>query len=322
MHRKNRTWPITVLMSALLFALPLSLQAKSAGQAQSIAAIVNQDAISTSDVMDRLKLIMASSGLRDDPDIREKLIPQILTALIEEQLKLQEAKRLNITVTQAEIDAAFASLSAQNKMSADQFRGALTRAGINLETMYRQIRAQLGWGKIIQQTMRPQVSVSDADVDDALARMAANKGKTEFLVAEILLPVGPQAKDADVAQLARKLIGEINKGAPFLRLAQQFSAAPGASQGGDRGWIQEGQLAAELEFALNHLEKNHLSDPVRLADGYHILLLRDKRVMSDETLPPREAVINTLGVQRLERLQARHLLDLKSSAFIETRVKS
>jgi len=298
-------------------------EAPSVSSQGGIAAVVNQDAISMRDLNDRLHLLIISSGLPDNADLRARMTGQAIDSLINEQLMLQAAKKQNIDVDDKEIDDGFEQLAKQNKMSADEFKDMIGHAGVNIETMRRQIKSQLAWGKIIQKVMRPQIEISDADVDAYLAHVAVNKGKTEYLLAEIFLPVDSPSQQDDVKQLAEKLAAEIRAGqAPFFKVAQQFSKAPGAEQGGDRGWIQEGQLPDELDSALKAMKKDDLSQPIRSADGYHILYARDTRAITDENMPTRDQVYSAIGLQRLDLAQRRYLMDLKSAAFIDNRVKS
>ena len=288
-----------------------------------IAAIVNQDAISMRDLNDRLRLLLVSSGLPDSPDLRARMSGQAIDSLINEQLMLQEMKKQDVDLEDKDIDAGFEQLAQQNKMSADQFKAMITSSGVNIDTMRRQIKAQIGWGKIVQKVMRPQIEVNDADIDAFLERLNNNIGKNEYLVAEIFLPVDAPNQQSDARQLAEKLDAEIRAGkAPFFKVAAQFSKAPGAAQGGDRGWIQAGQLPDELDSVLKTMKKDDLSEPIHSSAGYHILYLRDTRAITDKDIPSREEIFNALGGQRLDRAQRRYLMDLRSAAFIENRVKS
>lgn len=306
----------------LVFFAGAPAQTSSAAE-MSIAIVVNDDAISLGDLNDRMLLIIASSRLPNTQDTRQKLAPQVIRNLIEEQLKLQEATRLELKIAQGEINEGFATIAKQNQFEPDQFRAVLKKSGINIGTMERQIRAQIAWSKVIQKSLRSQVSISDADIDAVIERLQNNEGKTEFLVSEILLPVEKAADDAKVRGFAQNLTQQVRaKKAPFFRLAQQFSKAPGALQGGDLGWVQQGQMDSELDAAIAGLEKGGVSDPVRTLSGYHIFLLREKRVISADTLPTREQVERGLGRERLERLQRRHLQELRASAFIENRLGS
>ncbi len=312
-----RLFMFVLIFAFAAFALPVY------AATQGIAAVVNQDVITMKDLNDRLRMIVASSGLPKGKEFQEKLTAQVLSDLVEEQLKMQEAARKEIKVTDSEVAAGFAQIAQNNKLTAEQFDAIMKHDGIERSTVERQIRAQLGWSKVIQEVMRPQVTVTDTDIDDYLERLKAAKGKNEYQLAEIFLPVGEDNPETDTVQLARKLVAEIKSGkAPFFKVAQQFSDAAGADAGGDLGWVQQGQLQPELDAALETMQKDMVSEPIRATDGYHILYLRNVRAITDESIPPREKVYSMIGIQRLERMQARQLLELKTTAFIENRLES
>jgi peptidyl-prolyl cis-trans isomerase SurA len=78
--------------------------AAPAGQSgMTIAAVVNEDIITLFDVQSRMGMVMVSSGMENTPDLQRRLMPQVVDALIEERLKLQEATRLKIKTTETEI---------------------------------------------------------------------------------------------------------------------------------------------------------------------------------------------------------------------------
>jgi len=292
-----------------------------ASRSEVIAAVVNDDAVSGSDVEERMRLIIASSGMPDNAEIRERMLPQIVTVLIEEKLKLQEATRMEIEITAQDVEQGFAAIAAQNNVSAEQFRAMLSRGGVSQQSLEDQIRSQIAWTRVVQEKLRPQIVIADNEVDAVLERLRASAGREEYRVSEIFLPVETPEQEGDVMKLADKLTKQLVEGkAPFPRLAQQFSQAAGASKGGDLGWIQQGQLAEPLEEMLAKMNENDVSRPVRSLAGFHILYLRGKRAITAESLPSREDIMQRLGMERLDRLQRSFLMDLKSQAFIEQRV--
>lgn len=299
-----------------LFFLPLSVRAQELG----IAAVVNEDAISMADVTDRMKLIMISSGLPNTPETREKVLPQIINGLIEEQIKLQEAARNKLTIDEEDVLKGFDTLAGQNNLTREQFFQAMQQSGIPKRTIEHQIRAQLAWTKVIQSLLRPRVDVTETDIDARLQRMKAQLGKTEYAVSQIYLPVAEGDNEADIRALAQRLVAEMKKGAPFAAVATQFSKAPGAQNGGALGWVREGDLPPDLDQVITTMDEESLSDPIRATDGYHILWLKGKRTLSEDKIPPRDDIANMIGLERLDREQQRHLSDLKTSAFIERRV--
>ncbi len=285
-----------------------------------IAATVNKDAISESDVNDRMKLLFASSGIPNTKESREKIKPQALNVLIEEQLKIQEAERNGLEVKDQEIDEAFSEMAAQNKMTAEEFSKVMAQSDIPTHTLRHKIKSQIAWRKVVGSMLRSRIDVTENDVNAKMMRLKENLGKTEYQVSEIFLPVEKTKDDKKVKELGQKLIEEIKKGrAPFAVVATQFSKSASAQQGGAVGWVQEGDLPKELDVVVKSLSDGQISPPIKGLAGYHILTVAGTRQISEETLPKEEEVLNAIGLQRLDRLQKRHLADVRSSSFIDRR---
>lgn len=292
-----------------------------AQQVAGIAAVVNDEAISMSDVMDRMKLVIVSSGLPDTPEIRAKIKNQIIENLIEEQLKFQEAARNKIKVSEEDINDGFKIIAEQNKFSVDQFKEIIQKQGVPLATLTRQIKAQLAWNDVIKTVLKKQVDVSDVDVNTRLERLKSKIGQTEYLVSEIFLPLDNPQRNNELRQFAQRMAAELQaKKAPFGAVAAQFSKAAGAEKGGSLGWIQPGYLGDSLDKALVTLAEGQVSDVIETPEGLYILALQKKRTISEESIPGHDELINMIGFERLDRVQQRTLLDLKSAAFIDRRV--
>ena len=308
---------LTAFVISLFSLLPMA----HAAQMETIAAVVNNDAITTSDVEDRMRLVMTSSGIPPSEDIRARLTPQVVNMLVEEHLMLQEATRLGITVTPQDVDKGFATIAQQNGMPLEKFQAIMKQQRVPKRAMEYQIRAQMAWGEVVQKKIRPDIAVNDLEVDNMLERLRTSIGKNEYLVGEIYLPVDDPAQQGDVSLLAQRLTKEMLQGkVPFPRVATQFSQSASAKRGGDMGWVQDGQLAPELEEVLARMNEGDLSEPIKTLSGYYIITLRKKRQIAEENIPSRDELYHRMGTERLERAQRRHLLDLKSAAFIERRV--
>lgn len=288
---------------------------------ESIAVVVNDDAISWSDVQARMKLIIVSSGMPYTEEIIEKMKPQIKNLLIEEQLKLQEAMKLGVEVLAEEIEDGFETIAKQNNFTKEQFRAILKKEGIPPRTIEDQIKSQIAWTRLIQSRLASQVTITDNDVLAMKERLKMNLGKKEYLVSEIFLPIESPKEEHNVKQIADRIVRQIldNK-VPFQKLASQFSQSASAARGGDMGWVQDGQLHEELNVQLTKMNKGDLSKPIRTLSGFHVLLLRGEREIAEENLPTDEQIRNQLGNQQLDRLQKRYLQDLKTESFIEHRV--
>ena len=75
----------------------------------------------------------------------------------------------------------------------------------------------------------------------------------------------------------RKSSSQLHQGAPFPVVARQFSQHPTAGTGGDMGWVNEGQLAPELNAVLAKMEVGNITPPIRSTGGYYVLGLRERQ---------------------------------------------
>lgn len=267
-----------LFISICLFLLLPSVAVAQPRQLERIVAIVNDEVITASDVSDRIALAFFSSNLTASDENRQRLLPQIVRALVDEQIQRQEAKRMGVTIAPEEIKQAASSLAKDNNMSLLELESAMQQRGVPSRTLYNQIEAGLMWSKVVTRRLRPLVEVGAEEVQARLERLQANAGKPEFLIAEIFLRVDESKDEADVQAFAARLVEQIKGGASFPAMAQQFSQSAGAMQGGDLGWVQQGQLATELDGVLADMKAGQLSDPVRSPAGFHILLVRDTRL--------------------------------------------
>jgi peptidyl-prolyl cis-trans isomerase SurA len=237
-------------------------------------------------------LALLSAGLPDNPNIRQQLRPQVIRQLVDERLQLQEAKRVGVVISPAEVDAGIDRLAKQNGTTRANLLGMLSGRGVPASTLKAQTQAALAWQRVLQRRMRQDISISGEEVDAAYDRLKAEIGKPEYLLAEIFLAVDKPSQDAEVQRLAQKLSDDLKRGANFVAVARQFSQSAGAANGGDLGWVRPGDLRNELDATLKNLRPGQLSAPVRSADGYHILLVRAQRAVGSKTVtqappPPR-----------------------------------
>ncbi len=249
----------------------------TAQDVQRVAAVVNDEVISLRDLENRMKLALLSSNLPDSVEARSRLLPQVLRRLIDEHLELQEAARLKLSVSTAEIATGLATIEQRNNMQPGMFEPLLKSKGIDPETIRQQIRSELAWGQVVRHELRNELHVAEESVDARLAAIKANQGKPEYLVAEIFLAVDNPRHEEEIRTLGERLIEQMRQGAPFAALALQFSQTGAA--GGDLGWVSEGMLDDRLMTALSEMRPGQVTPPLRTADGFHILLLRDRRLV-------------------------------------------
>lgn len=271
-----------ILLKVLFLTILLAGGRAQAQESLNIAAVVNDEVISVFDLNERLSLVMASSQSNDDPEVRRRLAPQILRGLIDEKLKLQEAKRLNVTVSQEELDDALASMERRNNLPKGGLDTFLRQMGIGKAAMVSQIEAEISWARIVGLSFTSTIHISDEEVDEKLAEFKANAGKPELLAAEILLPIETPESEKEMQLLANRLSQQIASGNSFEALARSFSQSASAATGGAIGWVKQGQLGSALDNALAKLTPGGVTPPIRTMEGYYILKLIDRRASQSE----------------------------------------
>jgi peptidyl-prolyl cis-trans isomerase SurA len=268
---------LTLAGVTLLSTSLISSPAQAQQQVQRIAAVVNEGVMSLRDVQERLALTMVTSAMPNTPENRQRLLPTVLRTLIDDQLRLQEAERLKITVSDSDISGAMRRIEEGNRMPPGTLEGMLQRSGLPLSALENQIRPQIAWAKATQASLRRQVYVQPEEVDAALVQLEAMKDQPKRRVSELVIPVNQPDQEAQARDLAQRLIEELRNGAQFSALAQQFSASATARQGGDLGWVTGGQLSPEIDDVISQMQPGQISTPVRVAAGYALLMVTDIR---------------------------------------------
>lgn len=244
-----------------------------------IAAVVNNDIISIEDLSSRVSLLLATSNIPDTPENRQRLQPRVLHQMIDEKLEVQEARRLNVTVTKEEVDNAMTGIEQRNNMPKGGLDGYLKHAGIPRTTLTNELTAEIAWSKVVQNQLSEDVSVSDEEINEAMAQIKEDAGQPQSHLAEIYLAIDNPSQDQDVEHLANQLIQQIRAGANFSAVAQQFSQSPSSAAGGDVGWVTPSQLPPLLGKALSKMNPGQMSYPLRTPGGYYILYMIDRRIL-------------------------------------------
>jgi len=254
------------------------LHSPALGQgSQSIVAVVNDDVISRFDLDSRIKLVVFSSRLPNNQQAYQRLRGQVLTALIKERLRLQEAKRRRVAVSRKQISQAIQTIEQRNKLPAGGLFKQFKQNNIDTVSYERQLEAEIAWREIIRRSIQRSGAISPEALDDQIKLIEANKGKPEYLIAEVYIPFDAARTAAEVVQQANRIHAQLKDGARFSGVARSFSQSASAARGGSLGWIREDQLDPELGTVVRKMERGELSAPIKGPDGYYILQLRNKR---------------------------------------------
>ncbi len=271
--RTTASWLLTVLLVTGTALAPLAAR----GQSETIAAVVNGSPITTGDIDARTKLFALSTGLPMNPDVLSRLRPQVTRQLVEERLRLQEIEKRKVVVPDQEVADAIHEIEQRNNMPPGTLRARLESSGASLGTLVNELRVQIGWTRVLRETLGDRAKITDTEIAQRQAMMKAQEGQPEYDVSEIFIPVDNPAQTADTQRFADTVIQQLRAGAPFAVVAAQFSQDQTALEGGSLGWVRPNQLDPDVAKIVTQMPPGAISDPTLVPGGFSIVALRAKR---------------------------------------------
>ncbi len=233
--------------------------------AGSIKVIVNDVPISSFDVVERAK--MMSFQQAGHINEFEQMEQNALDELIEEQIKLQEAERQGIKITEQEVSDALAHLEEQSGLPVGGFKTMFEKEGISYQTLTAQTKANLGWLRIMQRSGRT-VSVSDADVNARKEIIRKDLSKESVSFAEIIVPSEEEAQ---------QVWQDLQTGTPFNLLVIEKSIADSRVTGGRVMNVEPDYYGTEIADIFYQMQVGQLSRPIKVNGGYGVFLMLNKR---------------------------------------------
>jgi peptidyl-prolyl cis-trans isomerase SurA len=238
--------------------------------------------------------------------------------LIEEKIKLQEARRLGVVASDEDIDKVIKGIAERNKVTPAQFAQNLKNMGSDISVMRARFQAAFSWRDVIRRKYAGQISINQRDVDRMLQQSTKpGEDTTEFQVQKITLPLPGKldqaamaARLADADALRRKFGG--------CKTTGQIAAALPGAKFDDLKYIKPSSITEPTRSFLSSAKDGDMLPPQTAATGieiYTVCARRDLKV--DET--KREEAKQELQSRELEQLAKRHLRDLRQDAHIEMR---
>lgn len=283
-----------ILMTGVAYAAPIK-----------IAAVVNDDVITSLDVEERRELVIASAGLKDSPQVRKRLTPQIIQNLIAERLQMQEAKRLSISITKQEVDEVIRNIEKQRAREPGSLEKFLTEKGVEPRELREQMEAQLAWSKVVGRKLRRNVTVTEDEIARA-QQGQATLGEEQVRISAISLPIVKPEDEPQVAALAKELQRQLEAGADFNALAGQLSTNPNV-QLNPSVWVPERALEPSLVSALRSLKPGDKTPPLRSLNSYQIIQLLDRQTVKPTAAKTEVALKEILLAVNQEKVDVREL---------------
>lgn len=279
-----------------------------------IIAVVNGEMISSTDIEERAKAFVMNTRIPFNAETKKMIIAKVIQSAIDEKLKLQEAERQGIEISDKEIDASIQNFEQNNKIPAGQLKSLLAKEGVSMKVFREQMKSDLAWIRVIRRQLMAAENITDKEIEESINQSAKDMMTPKYMVSEIVI------KKENAKNLG-DLVANLRRDPRFELYAAQFSESPSASNGGNLGWLNKGQLAEPLDNKVLAMKEGEVSDPIQIGNEFYILKLvqvynpkRDK-----PKLPSKEEMKKFMENKKMEEISAKHLHNVRQRAVIELR---
>ncbi|HEV8695358.1 MAG TPA: peptidylprolyl isomerase [Lysobacter sp.] len=270
-----------LLVAAGLLGVPAFAQTQPDSQpVDRIAAVVDDDVILRSELDRAVSNISHQyAGRENQLPPRDVLERQVMERLVLMKLQLARAEQTGVRVTDQEIDGAITNIARQNNASVEQLRQQLAKEGDSYDDFRSSIRDELIVQRLRQRFAQSRISVSEAEIDAALA--AQKSAGVQFHLAHILVAL-PEGATPDQIKTAKGKIegiaGLLDRGEmDFSAAAVRYSDSPNALEGGDLGWRSIDEIPTAFGSLIKNMKPGDVSASLRGASGFQLVKLVEVR---------------------------------------------
>jgi peptidyl-prolyl cis-trans isomerase SurA len=306
-------------LAACLITVAFASMAQSAMLLDRVMAIVNKEVITWSDLYREMGF-NASDEVKAMKDVdRRRFFKEnemtFLENLIDMKLQLQEAAKVGITVSDADVATAAQNIKSKYSMTDEKFNETIMKEGLTPATYKKKLGEQIILNRLIDQEVRSKILVTEQEIDSYLSsHKNAAKDNEGYEVSHILLK--KTGDDKQLEQKAQEIYKMLKAGGNFAELAARYSDDPSARSGGDLGFIRLSDMSAEFLKICSDMKPGDISEPQWRSDGMYIIRVNEARLFKSEK-ELREAVRQKMLNDKFNTEIINWTRGLRDKAYVE-----
>ena len=281
-----------------------------------IAAIVNEGVVLKSQFNEQLKTITERAqqqGMQLPP--AAVLEEQILERLILNEIQLQRAERIGLSVSDAMLNDSIRRIAEQNGGRFEDMPALLAKDGVSYADFRRSLRDEITVEQLRRIEVAQSIVVSDREIEQCIVDLETNVVvNSDWELSHILLPIGTTAAGAEQAeaeQLANEIYARLMDGADFREIAARYSKGPTALEGGSLGPMTGQSVPTVFAEILPGMQAGDISEPFRRGNNYHIVKVDNLKSAVEQSeinqvkarhilITPNEIIDDDTAKQRLD----------------------
>jgi peptidyl-prolyl cis-trans isomerase SurA len=297
-------------------------------------ALVNGKEIKRADVDKYYRTRVNPEGQEPSQEEALSLKLNVLDELINNEILLERAKKLNLEASDGEVEDKFTEL--KSPYTEDEFQRQLKERNVSVSDLKSDLRRQLSITKLLNREVVAKLTITDQDVTEFYNANKAqfNVAEPQYRIAQIVVTPHkePQIRnrknddatnEAEAQRKVKMLLDRLNSGADFAQLAMDYSEdMNSAATGGDLGYVPESALNQSdpmLKKMVMGMKPGQVSPPLGLKDGYRILKLVTRETPGQRNIADpqvQQTIRDTLRNRKEQLLRSAYLAIARDEARV------
>jgi peptidyl-prolyl cis-trans isomerase SurA len=309
----RRPWSLVGSLAAgCAVALALLGGGVSSLQAQSVACMVGGEPITSLDIEQRTKLNFLTT---------RKQMPrqEVIDELVNEKVKIKEAKRFGVDPSGSDIDQAYSGMSQRMRLSPEQLTKSLESQGVRPETLKSRLKAEMVWGSLVRGRFKESLQIGEKDVADAAQQSgeATQTDAFEYKLRPIVLIV-PRGSASAAIDLRRKEAESLRERVQTCEQANNYFKSMQNTAIRDTVTKTSADIPGPLRELLDKTPIGHLTPPEITKQGVEMVALCDRKPTKVDT-PKKREIREKMFAQKYEAKSKAYLNEIRKAAMIECR---
>jgi peptidyl-prolyl cis-trans isomerase SurA len=285
-------------------------------RAQTVAVMVNGEPITDFDIEQRSKLFLLTT--HKAPDRKD-----VINELIDEKVKIKEAKKFGVDPTSADIDQAYGGMSQRMHLSADQLTATLEKQGIRADTLKARIKTEMVWTSLVRGRYKERLQIGEKDVEAAVKAEGGDdqqQGEAfEYKLQPVVLIV-PKGSAQSAIELRQKDAETLRARVETCDQANQYFKAMANAAIREPVVKTSADIPANLRKLLDDTPIGHLTPPEVTKQGVEMVALCSRKPTTIDS-PKRKEMRDKMYAKKYEQTSNAYLAEIRKAAMIEYRTQ-
>jgi peptidyl-prolyl cis-trans isomerase SurA len=307
---------LRALIVSFVAALLLSFSA-SPLRAQNVAVMVNGEPITDYDIEQRSKLFFLTS--HKAPDRKD-----VINELIDEKVKIKEAKKYGVDPGTSDIDQAYASMSQRMHITPDQLTASLEKQGIRADTLKARIKTDMVWTSLVRGRYKERLQVGEKEVAAAVQAEGSDEQQQgeafEYKLQPVVLIV-PKGSAQSAIELRQKDAETLRARVETCDQANQYFKSMANAAIRDPVIKTSADIPVNLRKVLDDTPVGHLTPPEVTKQGIEMVALCSRKPTTIDT-PKKKEIRDKMYAKKYEETSNAYLAEIRKAAMIEYRQTS